>query len=350
MRGLALEGGGAKGAYQIGAYKALMDLGYSFDAVSGTSIGSINAALIAQGDGEYLEKLWLEIDARIFGMDPDIVHELINHKINLKTIKSSAEVFTKILKNKGIDTTKFHNVLTKYIHEDKIRASKVKFGLVTLRIKDLTPLELTIDDIPQGKLIEYIMASCYLPVFTMKKIIDENYYLDGGFTNVLPITLLENMGCDEIIGIRLKKFGLIKKKKNPDTKVTIIQPKKNIGSIILIDKERIIANSKLGYYDTLKQLKGLDGNTYYFKRRSKRFYRYICRDIKRTEYEALFKKYRVMDIKELVIKVLEKIAMENHIDIYEVYDPWKLIKRIKKKYIFEKNSTDYWLISKIKNY
>ena len=47
MRGLALEGGGAKGSYEIGAYIALKELGYKFDMVAGTSIGSLNAALIS---------------------------------------------------------------------------------------------------------------------------------------------------------------------------------------------------------------------------------------------------------------------------------------------------------------
>ena len=50
MLGLALEGGGAKGAYEIGAYRALTELGYHFDVICGVSIGAINAALLAQGD------------------------------------------------------------------------------------------------------------------------------------------------------------------------------------------------------------------------------------------------------------------------------------------------------------
>ena len=44
MIGLVLEGGGAKGAYHIGAYRALSELGIQIDGVVGTSIGAINAA------------------------------------------------------------------------------------------------------------------------------------------------------------------------------------------------------------------------------------------------------------------------------------------------------------------
>jgi NTE family protein len=44
MYGLVLEGGGAKGSYQIGACQAMQELGVEFGAVAGTSIGALNGA------------------------------------------------------------------------------------------------------------------------------------------------------------------------------------------------------------------------------------------------------------------------------------------------------------------
>lgn len=49
MLGLALEGGGAKGAYEIGAYRALTELGYHFDVICGVSIGAINGGAAGAG-------------------------------------------------------------------------------------------------------------------------------------------------------------------------------------------------------------------------------------------------------------------------------------------------------------
>lgn len=43
--GLVLAGGGGKGAYQLGAWKALKEMDVRFDAIAGASIGSINGAL-----------------------------------------------------------------------------------------------------------------------------------------------------------------------------------------------------------------------------------------------------------------------------------------------------------------
>ena len=56
--GLVLAGGGAKGAYQMGAWKALKEMNISFDAIAGASIGSINGALIAQGDYDKAMEMW----------------------------------------------------------------------------------------------------------------------------------------------------------------------------------------------------------------------------------------------------------------------------------------------------
>lgn len=46
---LVLDGGGARGAYQIGAWKALRESGVKIYAVAGTSVGALNGALICMG-------------------------------------------------------------------------------------------------------------------------------------------------------------------------------------------------------------------------------------------------------------------------------------------------------------
>lgn len=60
-RGLVLAGGGSKGAYQAGCIKALKELGYDFDLVTGTSIGALNGLLVVQEDYNTLYRLWDEI-------------------------------------------------------------------------------------------------------------------------------------------------------------------------------------------------------------------------------------------------------------------------------------------------
>lgn len=60
--GLVLAGGGAKGAYQVGVWKALEDYNIANDitVISGTSVGALNAALFACSEGDDAETLWRE--------------------------------------------------------------------------------------------------------------------------------------------------------------------------------------------------------------------------------------------------------------------------------------------------
>jgi len=60
-RALVLAGGGARGAYELGAWKALSELHIDFQIVTGTSIGAVNGALLVQGDLQLAEKLWHQI-------------------------------------------------------------------------------------------------------------------------------------------------------------------------------------------------------------------------------------------------------------------------------------------------
>ena len=61
MYGLVLEGGGAKGAYHVGAFKALKELGIEIGGIAGSSIGAINGAMMVQGNYELLEKVWYSL-------------------------------------------------------------------------------------------------------------------------------------------------------------------------------------------------------------------------------------------------------------------------------------------------
>ena len=60
-RALVLAGGGSRGAYQIGVWKALRELGIDFDIVTGSSVGALNGALMVQGDFDAAMQLWENI-------------------------------------------------------------------------------------------------------------------------------------------------------------------------------------------------------------------------------------------------------------------------------------------------
>lgn len=337
MLGIALEGGGAKGAYQAGAYIALKKRHVKPAIIAGTSIGSVNAALMVQGDLKKLVNLWLTTTTDIFGINNELAEKIKNKNLKITDIELGINNIKKILNNKGIDTTKFLNLLKKSIDEDKIRKSKIKLGLNTVKLDGLKPLELTIDDIPKGKLAEYILASCYLPLFNYKPIIDNNYYLDGGFYNNIPLSLVEHYGCDTIYSIRIKGIGVSHNKLKKETKVIEITPNENLGSIIIFDKKSNIHNMKLGYYDALKVLDNLDGKKYYFKNKSTKYYERLTRNINEDLIIKLKFKYRTLDSKELVIKILEDILKKENLERFKIYNLTYLIFKLKRTEIKDKN-------------
>lgn len=324
MVGLALEGGGAKGAYQIGAYVALKKYVRKIDMIVGTSIGSINAALLVQGDVKKAIDVWTSVDASIFGLDVNIVNEL-KKEFSLKNVKAGLKEIKKVLNNKGIDVEGLKKLIDEYIDEDRVRNSKIKFGLVTVRLNDLKPLELTIDQIPKGKLKEYLLASCYLPIFKNEKIIDNKFYLDGGFYNNLPISMLENNGCDKMYAIRLKSLGRIKKYHSD---VVEIKPNKSTGPIILFDKDDVSNNIKMGYFDALKELGQVLGKTYYFKK--KRIYLVNVNVVEQKTLEVLKLKFKTDDYKEILFLAIEEVLFSNKLEVLKLYEINKILKFIKK--------------------
>ena len=59
--GLVLAGGGTKGAYQVGVWKALQELNINVTAIVGTSIGALNLALFLQDDIDSVIKMYEHI-------------------------------------------------------------------------------------------------------------------------------------------------------------------------------------------------------------------------------------------------------------------------------------------------
>lgn len=267
MYGLVLEGGGAKGAYHVGAFKALRELGIEIGGIAGTSIGAINGAMMVQGDYDLLEKVWYSINSyELFDIDEKAIVDLKN--LNLQEINFSYLLHQskEILNNRGLDTSKIRALFDTYIDEYKIRTSDIDFGIVTVDLTNKKPLELHIEDIPRGKLTDFLIASANLPAFRIEEV-DGKKYLDGGFYNNLPIGLLCKKGYKDIIAVRTMAVGIVRKVREKDVKITYIQPADgSLGSMLgALDFNREKADQliKLGYYDTMKVFKKLKGFRYY---------------------------------------------------------------------------------------
>ena len=258
--GLVLSGGGAKGAYEIGAYRALRKLGKHPDIVTGTSIGSVNGVLIVQGDLAKAVKMWKSMSFKTV-YDENTFQVCDNPAI--------AEVYAQYVKSfiaeGGMDVTKLTAIFDKMFDSRKFFGSNIDFGLVTYNLTKNAPVFVTKKDLTPETVKDYVIASssCY-PAFKPHKIGGDTF-IDGGYYDNLPINLAVDMGADEIIAIDLRAVGF-KKDPKKDVIVTTITPRNKIVSFLVFDKARSKEALHFGYNDTMKTFGKLDGNKFTFKK------------------------------------------------------------------------------------
>ena len=260
---LVLAGGGTKGAYQIGALKALKELGIEIEAITGASIGAINGAIIAQGDLDRLEDLYNHIKLE------DILELSDKNKIksneDIFSAKNMYKIMREVIKEKGISNIALRKTLDKYLDVNKLYKSKIDFGLVTFDMENKNGIELFKNDIKKEEMIDYLLASAAFPIFKPQEINDKKY-LDGGISDNMPINLLLKKGYNNIIVVDITGMGRIKRNTYKGGIFKIIKPREDLGSTFDFNHDNISKNIKLGYLDTMKSFHKLVGNDYYFNR------------------------------------------------------------------------------------
>lgn len=258
---LVLGGGGARGSYELGVWEALREMEIAPDIVTGTSIGAINGAMIVQGDYEAALSLWNKIEtSHVFDM-PIKEEDTLKQKV-FQTYQNFAFNF---VKSGGTDTSPLKKTLQSVIDEDKIRSSGIDYGLVTVEMDTGAAHELFKDDIPDGKLIDYMLASASIyPAFKPHRI-DETRYLDGCYHDNLPVGMALKRGATDVIAVDLEAFGVVKKEvleRIPN--VTYIHSFWNLGPTLVFDLPTTRRNIRLGFLDTFKAYHIYEGCAFTF--------------------------------------------------------------------------------------
>ena len=266
MRGLALEGGGAKGAFHVGALQAFFDRGITFDAVTGTSIGALNGAMIAQGDFETLKMLWTNAAiSKVADVDDAEFDKLMSRDYDRTLVKYLVKKAREVISSRGMPIDKLKSIVDKYIDEDKLRASKIDYGLVTVAVSNgWEPMELFKEDVPEGLLKDYILASAYYPLYNRPEIGGKRF-LDGGIYNNCPISPLVRKGYSDIVAIRTGSRMPMRGVIDRSVKVTYVIPSESLGGTVDLRKSHVEYNMKLGYFDALRALDKLGGFRYYIE-------------------------------------------------------------------------------------
>ena len=256
MRAIVLSGGGARGAYQIGVWKALRELKIRYDIVTGTSVGAINGALMVQNSYFIANLCWHKLS---FNMIFDSYYHA--NTTNVDIYKEYAKA---LLKSGGMSVKNLEKRLVRIIKPRKIKSSRVDYGLVTVKLPIYKPVYLTKKIMDENKIIDYIIASstCF-PIFKQKDI-EGAKYIDGGYYDNLPINLAIDMGADEVIAVDLDAIGFKHKVKDEKVKITYIKPRNDLDSTFIFNKSKAQRLINLGYNDMMKVYNRLDGHKYTF--------------------------------------------------------------------------------------
>ena len=364
--GIVLEGGGARGSYQIGAWKALREAGIKIRGIAGASVGALNGALICMDDLEKAEEIWENIRySQVIDVDDDVIETV--KKLDLKSLNlvKVAEDAKKILKDKGLDITPLKNLIESVVDEDKIRSSDRELYLTTYSVTDRELLVLNAKDIPDGEIGDMLLASAYFPAFRNDKLGGKRY-LDGGGWNNVPINILLEHDYKDILVIRIYGLGYDSERTTEipeDVHVTHIAPRQDLGGILEFDRTRARKNMTLGYYDAKRVLYGLEGRWYYLYAPESDVY-YFERFL--TEIEEFTRcgllpmpeqipeelsGYRIYTeqvfpflaqrmklkknwtYKELYLSFLENTARSFRISRFHIYTPAELKQKINEKYL-----------------
>ena len=244
---LVLGGGGSRGAYEVGVWQALKEMGIRIDMVYGTSVGAINAAMVAMGDVDITAELWKELETdMVFDMSPD---------------SKPIDYVKEIVVDHGAGTGPLKGLLDKYVDEKAVRESGLEFGITTVSVPGFVPHHLRIGDIPSEKLTDYIMASASAYPALHAYEIDGKTYVDGGYNDVLPVGMAVDDGAEIIIAVDLDGYGPVNKKNLERAKdLTYIKSRIDLGFQFLFDRTNTARIMKLGYLDCLKAFDVLEGD------------------------------------------------------------------------------------------
>lgn len=247
--GLVLAGGGAKGAYQIGALQALKEMGVldNVIAVAGNSIGSVNMSLLLGADLDKAKGLWSNVVPEDF-VDIDIdkpvsvpfVDGVFSREGMIRLLSENVD-FAKI---SALDIPVYITVAEATHDADIMKAKYVK-----------------VNGLSSEEILKYVIASSAIPVMYSSVSVGEGRYMDGGFVDNTPVRPVYDGGVKDIIVISNDSEYVPEKDKFPEANLLPIVPSKpldmdfTIGTVDF-SQANIQYRMKLGYMDAKTQMLG----------------------------------------------------------------------------------------------
>lgn len=294
--GLVLTGGGAKGAYQVGALKYIAELGLEPQIIAGTSIGALNGAVLSTYRPfpyavQHLNQLWEQLSkAEILRPNTGTV---------LRTLSYTTQAFTPTLRGWLLDfliteglmqnsSAIFDPAPIEQLLREAVNPGELRRGIelwVTvfpslkipalgydwlvdfIRARTGTDAHwLCIQDCTDDETVyKLLLASAALPLAFPSREVNGQSYVDGGLADNVPLKALAKRGCKNVIVIHLKNGAAWNRYDFPEQTVIEIRPEQRIekfdtpiigkiDSYLDFSSERIDELKKRGYEDAKRCL------------------------------------------------------------------------------------------------
>jgi NTE family protein len=261
---LVLAGGGGKGAYHIGVWKALREFGVdkNISAVAGTSVGSLNAALFMQGDYDLAEKIWLTLSHdKLLTVSPNkIVTTLVG--LGFGSIFSMSQIlgFATMFSQHGVFSRDgMKQIINDNLNSEYISSSNITGFATCCELPFFSTTYFSLNNCSSNRLQSILLASSALPIIYGAEEIDGNKYVDGGLRDNLPIKPLYDEGYRQIIVVHLNREDTIEHSSFPEANIIEILPTNHQGDFINgtldFSPEGAAKRIQEGYTDTVKIFK-----------------------------------------------------------------------------------------------
>lgn len=298
--GLVLTGGGAKGAYHVGALQYLSELGFSPCMIAGTSIGALNGAVLASPRSfdqsvHRLDELWDQLGrAGILRPNsgavlpvlsyaaqtliPTFSRGLMNFLVKQQFLREQTAIFDpepiERLLREAVDPvslrygTELWVTVFPALHIPGLKYDWL-LGLVDLlRSRTGTSAHWICaqDCEDEETLYNLLLASAAIPLAFPKRSVKGQHYVDGGLADNVPLGALARQGCTHTIVIHLQNGAIWSRHDFPNQTVIEIRPEQSIdtfdtpiwgdiSTLLDFNPDRIAALKHWGYEDAKRCMK-----------------------------------------------------------------------------------------------
>lgn len=261
--GLVIAGGGGKGAYFIGVWKALKEYGVDLNItdISGTSVGALNAVLFAQGDYNLAEKIWLNINTDdILTFDiKKIIFGVAGLGVSKMLIQAAIPIIIGSYGSSIFSREGLLKIIEDNVDLNSIRYSEKNIYAAAYNTECLDIEYFKLNNESDDDIKDMLLASSALPVIFKRQQVKGKGYYDGGLKDNVPLMPLYDKGVRNFIIVHLSRDSMIDRDRFKGANIIEIVPNESQGNLLTgtldFSKEGALKRINQGYKDTVNMLK-----------------------------------------------------------------------------------------------